>query len=235
MPILLTLSENIIQKESNPVLVNRCTDWESFRQSLEKKINLWVPLRNEKHLDREVEKFLVDIQQSDWENTPEIKRGTLGNNYPNEITDLTAEKRKARRRWHQTRHPQDKTELNNLTQQLKREIKELKNDAYLRELTNDNNTDYSLWKATKKIKRPVMQIPPIRKTDGKWATNNEQKPQRFAEHLEHIFQLQGNQEENEMITEDIVQENDEIKLVTATDVKNEINNMNPKKHEIRER
>ena len=45
-----------------------------------------------------------------------------------------------------------KTELNNLAQQLKREIKELNNDpisAYLRELTNDNNTDYSLWKTTK--------------------------------------------------------------------------------------
>jgi hypothetical protein len=39
-PILLTLSENIIQKESNTVLVNRCTDWESFSQSLEEKINL---------------------------------------------------------------------------------------------------------------------------------------------------------------------------------------------------
>ena len=42
-------------------------------------------------------------------------------------------------------------------------------------MTNDNNTDYSLWKATKNIKRPVMQIPPIREKDGKWARNNEQK------------------------------------------------------------
>jgi len=89
-------------------------------------------------------------------------------------------------------------------------------------LTNDNSTDYSLWKATKKINRPVLQIPPIR--------NNEQKAQQFAEHLEHTFQLQGNQEENEMITEDIFKENEDIKLVTATEVKNEINNnINPKK------
>jgi len=119
---------------------------------------------------------------------------------------------------------------------LKREITELKNDAisaYLRELTNDNSTDYSLWKATKKKNnRPVMQIPPIRKTDGKWAKNNEQKAQRYAEHQEHIFQLQGNQEENEMITEDTVQENEDIKLVTETEVKNEINNnINPTKHQ----
>jgi hypothetical protein len=73
-----------------------------------------VPLRNEEQLDREVEKFLVDIQHSAWENTPE--RRTKGNNYPKEIRDLIAEKRKARRRCHQTRDPQDKTELNNLAQ-----------------------------------------------------------------------------------------------------------------------
>ena len=51
-PIHLTLSENIIQKENNPVLVNRRTDWESFRQSLEEKINLMVPLRNEEQLEK---------------------------------------------------------------------------------------------------------------------------------------------------------------------------------------
>ena len=95
-----------------------------------------------------------------------------------EIRDLIAEKRKAS--WHQTRDPQDKTELNNLAQQLRRGIKELKKDsisAYLSELTNDNNSDYSLWKANKNIKRPVMQISPIRETDGKWARNTEQKAQ----------------------------------------------------------
>ena len=52
-----------------------------------------------------------------------------------------------------------------------------------------------------------MQIPPVRKTDGKWARNNEQKAQQFAEHLEQIFQPLGSQEEKAMITED-VQENE---------------------------
>ena len=60
-----------------------------------------------------------------------------------------------------------------------------------------------------------MQIPPIRKTDGKWARNNEQKAQRFAEHQEHIFaehqehifQPHGSQKGKEVITEEIVQEN----------------------------
>jgi len=232
-PILLILSEKIVQKVQNPVLTNRRTDWESFRQSLEEKINLLVPLRSEEQLDREVQKLIVDIQQSAWENTPEIKRRLKGNNYPKEIRELIAEKRKTRRRWQKTRAPQVKTELNNLTQQLKREIKELKNDSvssYLRELTNDNNTDYSLWKATKKTNRPTMQTPPIRTTDGKWARSNEQKAQRFADHLEHIFQPHESQIEKEKVTEEIAQEYEEIKLTTPTEVKNAIkNNINPKK------
>jgi hypothetical protein len=32
-----------------------------------------------------------------------------GNNYPKEITELIAEKRRARKRWQQTRTPADKT------------------------------------------------------------------------------------------------------------------------------
>jgi hypothetical protein len=75
-----------------------------------------------------------------------------------------------------------------------------------------------------------MQIPPVRKKDGKWARNNEQKAQRFAKHLEQIFQPLGRQEEKAMITEDVVQENEEIKLATTTEFKNVINNnINPKK------
>jgi len=111
-PILLTLSESIIQKENNPVLVNRHTDWKSFRQSLEDKINLIVPLRNEEQLDREVEKFLADIQQSAWENTMEIKRKIKGNNYPKEIRDLIVEKRKGKLHGDGTRQGTCKTKRN---------------------------------------------------------------------------------------------------------------------------
>jgi hypothetical protein len=65
-----------------------------------------------------------------------------------------------------------------------------------------------------------MQIPTVRKTDGKWARNNEHKAQRFAYYLEHIFQLHGNLEGKIMITETFAPENKEIKLVTPTEVKN---------------
>ena len=138
-----------------------------------------VPLRSEEQLDREAEKLVVDIQQAAWENSSEIKTRTKGNNHPTEIRDQMTEKRKARRRWHQTRNPKDKNELNNLAQQLKREIKELKSDTIRdcqRKLTNDNSADYSFWKATKNLVGLSCRSPPIRKhmEDGPETVN--QKP-----------------------------------------------------------
>jgi hypothetical protein len=37
------------------------------------------------------------------------------------------------------------------------------------------------------MKSPVVHIPPIRKEDGGWARNDEQKAELFADYLEQIF------------------------------------------------
>jgi hypothetical protein len=141
---------------------------QGFRMTTEERIQLSVPLQTEEQFEYGVEKFVKDIQQSAWENTPEIKRRLKGNNYLKEILELISEK-KARKKWHQTRVPQDKTRLDNLTSQIKEEIKQLKNDTiseFLRELTNDSSTEYSLRKTTKNLKRPIMQTPPIKSMGG---------------------------------------------------------------------
>lgn len=230
--IILTLSENIIQKENNHALVNKYTDWINFKHILEEKINLNIPLKTEEALEKEVEKFNKDIQTTAWECTPIIKRRLKGCNYPKEIRMLVSNKRKARRKWFQSRAPQDKTILNNLTQQLKRVIKEFKEESissYLSELTNDCSTDYSLWKATKRLKRPVMQIPPIKKDDGTWARSSEQKAECFASHLETIFQPHNLQEEEELLEETIPQD-ELVPSVSLKEVIKEIkHNINPKK------
>jgi hypothetical protein len=49
---------------------------------------------------------------------------------------------------------------------LSKEIKNIKQtliDQFLTELTVDNSTEYSLWKAKKYLKRPIAQVPPIKK------------------------------------------------------------------------
>lgn len=145
--IVLSLSESVITRKQPPHLTNKCTDWDGFRAELDQRINLSVPLKTNKQLDSEVEKLVIDLQQSAWNNTPTLKPKIPGLNYIKEVRDLVQEKRAARRRWQQSRSPDDKKWLNKLCKQLKEEIKAIKNEgftSFLRELTDDRDTDYSL-------------------------------------------------------------------------------------------
>lgn len=235
--IILTLSETVIKKESNPTLVNKYTNWEGFKEEINNNIELSVPLRTTEQLDEETENFMKIIQKAAWKNTPFITGKTRENNYPKEIRELIAEKRKARKRWQHTRAPTDKTSLNNLSQQLKREIQKCKNESfstYMKGLSAEKKTEYSLWRATKKLKRPALQVPPIRSGEGRWAKSDEHKAELFADHLEQTFKP------NEQYTRESVNNTDqllpllergeEIPLVTPKEVENDIkNNINPRK------
>lgn len=244
-PVVLTLSENIFERENRPTLCNKNTDWDNFKFELSEKITLEGLLRTREQIDSEAEKLMIHIQQSAWNNTPVIKRKTIGNAYPREIKELIKKKRKARKKWQKTRCPRDKGVLNNLTQQLKREINGIKNESihrYLRNLNNEKDTNYSLWKAARKFKRPIVHIPPIKQDDGNWARSNKQKCEIFADHLEKTFQpnedpgceLPNDWDEDHVNNVNIVnivnKDNEEIARVTPKEVLKEImENINPRK------
>ncbi|KAL4097143.1 hypothetical protein QTP88_021967 [Uroleucon formosanum] len=93
-------------------------------------------------------------------------------------------------------------------------IKEIKNEtfkSYLSGLTVTDNTDYSLWKATRLMKRPRVQIPPFSKKDSTWARSEQEKAEMYARYLEHVSR-------------------EKIKHFSLLEIAKEIdNNLNPKK------
>lgn len=231
--IYLEISENVLYKENTLTLVNKHTDWESFKIELNSNIDLRVPLKTPEQLNIDLDKFIKLIQQTAWKNTPVVKKRASRNTYPREITKLIHEKRQQRNQWHQTRSPQDKTKLNKLTKQLKRLIQnhnDTLTNSFLQKLTSDRSTDYSLWKATKNLKQPTTQIPPIKLGPGKWAVSNEQKAKKFAEHLENIFIPNEGQTINEVSTQEACVEKSTLKLVSPREVAWHIKqHINPKK------
>jgi len=189
-PIVLTVSATIIKKGRNPTLSNFNTDWDLFQAELLTRINLRAALTTSDELEGEVEKFVTDIQQTVWKATPLKPIKVKGNSYPLEIRDRIAVKRKLRKRWQMTRDPRIKTELNRVTQGLRRMIiatKQQSITAYLQDLTDDPSTDYSLWKVTKLLKRPITNIPPLRKPDRSWVKDDKEKAEVFAAYLEQTF------------------------------------------------
>lgn len=57
----------------------------------------------------------------------------------------------------------------------------------MQNLVTEEQSDYSLWKATKRIKKPIISIPPIPKEDDTWVHDNKQNAGVFAYHLAEIF------------------------------------------------
>ena len=189
--VILNLSEDIVKTATKPVLTNSSTDWLSFKIELDSKIDLSVSIHTTEDLENATENFTKLVQNTAWSNTKLSNSRKNITRYPDYIMKKLKDKRRARKRWQQSRDPADKNILNNLTQQLSREIKQFKENSlknYVSNLSAGKESQYSLWKATKKMKNTVAHSAPIKKTDGTWAKSNKEKAETFAEHLANIFQ-----------------------------------------------
>lgn len=227
-PVIMTVSETIIKKATPPKLTNRQTNWNRFKDIIEKEVNLQIPIRNVTELLQELEGLNQLIHLAASESTAFVKsERNINVSYPMEIRELIKEKRKARKTWQTTRSPVNKTILNNLCLKLKSVIKDRKNETlskYLLSLTGEKSTEYSLWKATKHLKRPVKQMPPLKKDDGTWARSPQSKADLFADQLEKTFQPLPRMSTEENIIDIPKHDEEEIPPVTYNEIKEEIRN-----------
>lgn len=190
-PIIATLNAQVSQKQKSPSLHNKRTNWDTFREILIKDTNYNILLKTKEQLETAVEMLNHQIQKAAWNATPdnEVRDKPMGCSRNVKIN--IAEKRKLRKQWQHTRSPHDKAKLNKAIKELKKLLEEEKNEAiqaYLQGLTPTEVTDYSLWKATRKVKQPQQFIPPIKLADGSWARTNKEKATIFANHLQTVFQ-----------------------------------------------
>jgi hypothetical protein len=66
-------------------------------------------------------------------------------------------------------------------------LRNVNNDAFAHYLTSLSPNDNTLWKATKRLKRPQISIPPLRNADGSWVKSDDEKAMAFAVHLQQVF------------------------------------------------
>ena len=69
-PVILTVSESIIEKKSPHQLTNTKTNWKLFARLVEENTNLKVPIRNPNQLEEEMETLINNIQNAAWASTP---------------------------------------------------------------------------------------------------------------------------------------------------------------------
>lgn len=216
------------------------TDWDHFRSLVESGINMKLSLKTEEEVMMAVEHFNQCVQNAAWYSTPPGSGNhPLMQNCSKTIRELVYEKRQARKRWQTTRFHGDKTKLNYLTNKLKNLLTIERNENvqyHLRSLDATANTEYSLWKTTKKLKRPVTSKPPIRTEEGTWAKSDLDKGEAFATYLDNVFlpnpdqfSSSANKDERLKSLEEPLQLDLPIKAIKQTETVATIKNLNQKK------
>lgn len=167
-----------------------------------------IPLRNSQDIDLSISNLNNAIINAVKEATPQL---TISNTFTKfsspPVRELIKEKRELRKRWQITRAPADKAKFNKAVKTLKEILKKEQNESiqrYLETLTPTENTDYSLWRATRKLKQQKNAKSALKKEDGSWARSNQEKADLFAQHLAGVFTpfpSQSTQEEETRIKE----------------------------------
>ena len=234
-PVIATLSRYQINNPSMPTLSTKQTNWDNFRTYIDEHINLNLRIKEPHELDEATQHFTTTIQAAGWYSTPTIadKRNNESNNIPVSIRELVVIKRQARGRWQRSRNTEDWLTYNRLRRKLHRALTKMRNNTFERYITSLNKEDHTIWKATKKFKRPQTAIPPIRKADGTWAKSDPEKATTFADHLKQVFSplpnINGNQEEIINFLDVPCQMAPPIKPFTPGETQREIENLNEHK------
>lgn len=195
-PVLLNIYTHPILIEKPTPLVNKNTDWKGFRKYIEEKLDHSGPntvniINDPDTLDVEVEYLVKIIIEAAKNNTKVAVNNQKPFNLPKGLLDLISKKREARRTWFRTRYEEDREVLNRLIKVVQNRLKKYrfeKFEKFVKALSPSKDNDYSLWKATKYLKRPAQSRLPIRKGDGSWANTSQEKADLLANHFENVFQ-----------------------------------------------
>jgi hypothetical protein len=160
----------VLNQQKQPSSNNRHTNGDDFRHLNNERLTL-VSFKTEEDIEAAVKVFNDTVQWADWNTTPEHTDTLKAYVCPILIKHKIEEKRRLHRGWHQLQTPESKRLLNTATQELKQLLNNNKNgciQTFLQGLTPTESTDYSLWKATKKIKQVKKPSPPLRASQGTW-------------------------------------------------------------------
>lgn len=231
-PVIATISTTIIKVPPRPSLYNHKTNWSRFRELICENLQTNISLKTAQEIDEATEVFITTVQKCAWAATPKITNKIRNDiNIPNEILEMVKQKRKARARWQRTRNPVDKNIFNRLTNKLKNKLKQNREQTYQYYLSNLSKTEHTIWKVTKKDKKPQITKSPIKNNHNEWVRSDQEKADTFAQHLEQVFTPHSNIPDTDIdrFLNMPLQMSLPIKKVTFSEVKNEIELLNKKK------
>lgn len=190
-PTIIELNSTPILAEKPHKLTNGKTNWLKFQHLFKKNYCPHAKLKSEEDIDNALDYLNDTIKDCAQHATPEPQATErVSDLHSPTILELLKAKRIAKRHWLATKSPQSKTELNRAIKNLRTQLESERNqkiDEYTAGLNHYPDSGYSIWKATKGIKKPIQQNTPILGRDNKWINEDQAKAEAFAKHLETVF------------------------------------------------
>lgn len=187
--VILNINQNSVFKTKVSTLYNHTTNWDVFRYELDSNLNITLPLKKAQDVDSALkhlnEKIIYALQEATVEQSYQLKPKLVSL----EIKKLIKLKRKARRVRATTRLQTDRSYLQIITKKLKKALREERDNnfkEFTSKLTPFPDTNYSLYKITKSIKRSHLPMLPLSASSG-WAKTPLQKSNALGTHFSKTF------------------------------------------------
>ena len=139
-----------------PKLHTAKTNWQEYRNILDVRIN--ISLKTPEEIEEGMEKLIMIFQKAARQATPPPNIQKRTKDIPFEIKKLIIEKRKARKKWQCSHSPKDKTLFNQLTNRLKKTLKEAQNTSFYEYVSSLNRYDNSIWRPIKNLQTHPKKI-----------------------------------------------------------------------------
>lgn len=212
LPIKITLDYDTLETNRNCKIVK----WEQYKQTIQiREINI----AKAEDIDPMVHQLQQEILKALHTATTNKKIRNFKQNIPNELKLKIMAKKKLIREYKHTLHPDTKTKLNAITNEIKMDLKKLYNEEWNKKVQQLQVNDHSIWKVTKQLTKPKnkTKFPPINTPNG-IATSSTEKVEAFADLLEETFR--PNKSEPHLLRTHQQIEEEEIKHIYPNDDKN---------------
>jgi hypothetical protein len=170
-------------------------DWDGFKSHIDKHISLTSPLPKTPTDINATITFLTDIindAKRTFIPTKTFQQYTL--QIPESTKKLITRRNQLRKIWQRTRESTLKTLINRLTYHIRKQIKNVKDEAWTKKIEKLTPNDNSLWKFSKYIRNERSSIPVLDDGNSKAITNSEkagmlaatfQKSHTISQHFHH--------------------------------------------------
>lgn len=236
-PVIFKIKNTNVDNNTQEKLNYKKADWDKYRQYLNDNIVLNPHLHTTTEIDKSVETLTQTIQDAIHNSIPKLKINPNTQTLPDRIKELIKIRNKVNKKYQKTRIIKYKIEKNQITFEIKNQIKSFHNKLLENKLKTLNTKDHTLWNSIKLHKSKDNTIPILHGPNG-LALDNQSKADAIADVFERVHYLTQDLSNNQTINQinnsyrNITTQPtnlEEIKLVTIEEIKTIIKSIKPKK------